>query len=94
MFIGRLIPGVRSFISVPAGIANMNVPVFILYSTLGTIIWTGLLTYAGYLLQSQYEKVEDWLNPISWAVMGIVLAWYIYGVVTFDRRQNRSEGDG
>jgi len=92
VFIGRLIPGVRSFISVPAGIANMNLPVFLLYSTLGTIIWTGLLTVAGFLLESQYEKVEHWLNPVSWVVMGLIVAWYIYGVITFDSRRE-SSGD-
>jgi len=90
VFIGRLIPGVRSFISVPAGVANMSLPVFILYSTLGTIIWTGLLTYAGYLLESQYEKVEHWLNPVSWGVMGLIVAWYIYGVITFGSRRESS----
>ena len=90
VFIGRLIPGVRSFISVPAGIANMNLPVFLLYSTLGTIIWTGLLTVAGFLLESQYENVEHWLNPVSWVVMGLIVAWYIYGVITFDSRRESS----
>ena len=88
VFIGRLIPGVRSLISVPAGIANMNVAVFILYSALGTLLWTAFLTGAGYILKSQYERVEAWLNPVSWAVMAGLLLWYIYGVVTFDKRHS------
>lgn len=87
VFIGRLIPGVRSLISVPAGIANMSFPVFIIYSAIGTLLWTAFLTGAGFVLKSQYERVEAWLNPVSWAVLIGLFAWYIYGVVTFDKRQ-------
>ena len=86
VFIGRLIPGVRSLISVPAGIAKMNFTVFLLYSALGTVLWTGLLTGAGYILKSQYQKVENWINPVSWAVITLLFVWYIYGVITFDKR--------
>ncbi|CAM3757318.1 DedA family protein [Litorimonas haliclonae] len=90
VFIGRLIPGVRSLISVPAGIAKMNFTIFLLYSAIGTLLWTAILTGAGYILKSQYEKVEAWLNPISWLVIGAFIAWYIYGVMTFDKRHNNS----
>ena len=48
--IGRLIPAVRSVISVPAGIAQMGLRRFLLWSSIGTIVWTSLLTGLGYLL--------------------------------------------
>lgn len=91
VFIGRLIPGVRSLISVPAGMANMNFFGFVFYSALGTVLWTGFLTGAGFILKSQYQKVEAWLNPVSWVVIIVLLAWYVYGVVTFNKRQETSK---
>ncbi|WP_416878421.1 DedA family protein [Litorimonas sp.] len=93
VFIGRLIPGVRSLISVPAGIANMNFIVFLLYSAFGTLLWTGLLAGAGFVLKSQYQKVENWLNPVSWGVVLFLFVWYIYGVITFDKRHFNNRED-
>lgn len=93
VFIGRLIPGVRSLISVPAGLANMNFVVFLLYSALGTVLWTGLLAVAGFVLKSQYQKVENWLNPVSWGVVLFLFVWYIYGVLTFDKRHLNDRED-
>jgi membrane protein DedA with SNARE-associated domain len=80
---GRLVPTVRTLISVPAGIAGMPLPRFPAWSTLGTGIWTALLAGAGYLLQSQYERVSDYLNPVSTAVVVLITGWYLYRVVTF-----------
>ncbi len=87
VFIGRLIPAVRTLISVPAGIAGMPLGSFLLYSAAGTILWTALLATAGYLLQSQYDKVGHWMNPISNVVIGLVVLGYIYRVVRFRQRQ-------
>jgi membrane protein DedA with SNARE-associated domain len=87
VFIGRLIPAVRTLISVPAGIAGMPLGSFLLYSVAGTILWTALLATAGYFLESQYEKVANWMNPISNVVIGLIVLGYLYRVVTFRRRQ-------
>jgi membrane protein DedA with SNARE-associated domain len=87
VFIGRLIPAVRTLISVPAGIAGMPLASFLLYSGLGTILWTALLATAGYFLESQYVKVAHWMNPISNVVIGFIVLGYLYRVVTFRRRQ-------
>ncbi|MXQ10634.1 DedA family protein [Microvirga makkahensis] len=83
VFFGRLIPTVRTLISVPAGIAGMPLPSFLAWSALGTGLWTALLAGAGYLLQSQYELVSDYLNPISTAVVVLIIGWYLYRVATF-----------
>ncbi len=83
VFFGRLVPTVRTLISVPAGIAGMPLPSFLAWSSLGTGLWTTLLAGAGYLLQSQYERVADYLNPVSTAVVILVVGWYLYRVVTF-----------
>jgi membrane protein DedA with SNARE-associated domain len=87
VFFGRLIPTVRTLISVPAGIAGMPLPQFLAWSVLGTSLWTALLAGAGYLLQSQYGRVSDYLNPVSTVVVVLITGWYLYRVVTF-----RTEG--
>ncbi|MEB3827415.1 DedA family protein [Phormidium sp. CCY1219] len=81
VFFGRLVPGVRTLISVPAGLHRMNLVSFIIYSTLGTAIWVGLLTTAGYLLGENYGLVEQFIKPISLLVaIGLLIAvvWWIF----------------
>jgi membrane protein DedA with SNARE-associated domain len=93
VFFGRLIPTVRTLISVPAGIACMPLPAFLAWSVLGTSLWTALLAGAGYLLQSQYERVSDYLNPVSTVVVVLIIGWYLYRVATFraDGREQPAE---
>jgi len=83
LFVGRLIPAIRSLISVPAGVNCVPVPTFLLWSSLGTALWTLLLAGAGYLLESQYERVSEWLNPVSNVVVAGLAIWYGYRVFTF-----------
>ncbi|CAM4186044.1 DedA family protein [Palleronia rufa] len=86
VFFGRLVPTVRTFISVPAGLVPMPLGRFLAYSTAGTLGWNLILTGAGYLLNSQYEKVQVWLNPISTAVVVGIVGVYIWRVATYRRR--------
>lgn len=81
VLVGRMIPGVRTLISVPAGIADMPLTPFLLYTTLGSAIWTAFLASAGYLLQSQYDKVAGWVNPVSTAILVGALGWYLFRVI-------------
>lgn len=81
VFVGRLIPGVRTFISVPAGTTEMHFVPFLIYTTLGTLIWTLLLTYAGYLLGENYQLVEEYLGPISKIIVVallLLLGFWLY----------------
>jgi membrane protein DedA with SNARE-associated domain len=72
---GRLVPGIRTLISIPAGISKMPVVPFFLYSTIGTIVWVTLLTYAGYFLGKNYKLVEDYIDVITKVVVfGVLLA--------------------
>ncbi|SHJ00893.1 DedA family protein [Wenxinia saemankumensis] len=87
VLIGRLIPTVRTLISVPAGINGMGLPKFLGYSAVGTVAWTALLAGLGYWLESGYEAVEAWLNPISTAIVVGIVALYLWRVVTYDRRR-------
>jgi membrane protein DedA with SNARE-associated domain len=72
-FFGRLVPGVRSLISVPAGVARMPAPVFLLYTVAGTVLWTAALTIAGYLLAGAYERMRDIVGPIGSILFGTVV---------------------
>jgi len=83
VLIGRLVPAVRTLISVPAGLFEMSLPRFLLYSSIGTIAWTALLACAGYKLGSQYELVQSWLNPVSNVVVGLIVVSYLYRLLTW-----------
>ena len=76
VFWGRLVPGIRTLISVPAGIEMMPMLPFLIWTTAGSLIWTLLLTLAGLLLGESYSSVEIWIDPVSKAikvVLGIAL---------------------
>ncbi|MCV3214295.1 DedA family protein [Plectonema radiosum NIES-515] len=81
VLIGRLVPGVRTLISVPAGISNMPLLPFLFYTTLGSAAWVGLLTYSGYVLGSQYELVDKYLAPVSKILLGCFALAFIFWVV-------------
>lgn len=83
VFFGRLVPAIRTLISVPAGIVNMPMLPFLAYSTIGSLIWTALLAITGYLLQSQYELVEQYVDPVSKGVVILVVAIYVYRFIRF-----------
>jgi membrane protein DedA with SNARE-associated domain len=69
VFFGRLIPAIRSLLSIPAGMSEMPFGQFLLYTSLGTTLWSGLLAYAGYQLGNNYEAIELWIAPISKVVL-------------------------
>jgi membrane protein DedA with SNARE-associated domain len=77
VFFGRLIPGVRTFVSIPAGFSSMPVARFLLYSALGTAIWTAALAYAGVVLQANFTLIGDYIDVATnavLAVLGVILA--------------------
>lgn len=89
VFFGRLVPTVRTLISVPAGLVCMDLPRFLIYSAAGTLLWSGLLAWAGYLLQSRYREVTDYIGPISSAIIVAIILAYCYRVITYRHRAER-----
>ena len=87
VLLGRVIPGIRTYISIPAGLENMPLFPFLLYSTWGTILWIGFLTVIGYWLGDNYTLVKQYTGPISTAVLVILL---IGAGIWFYRRQKKS----
>lgn len=72
VFFGRLVPGVRTLVSLPAGFARMPALPFVVYSALGTILWTAALAYAGVALQSNFTIVGDYINVLTNVVLGVI----------------------
>ncbi|MCH8684191.1 DedA family protein [Pedomonas mirosovicensis] len=89
VFFGRLLPAIRTLISVPAGLFEMKPGPFLLYSALGTAIWSAALATAGYLLGNNYHAVADYLNPATNVILGSGLLYYLYRVVTWRKDQKR-----
>lgn len=78
VFLGRLVPAVRTLISVPAGIARMELVPFLALSAVGTLLWTGLLASAGYVLEAQYATVAEYIDPASKLIVAALVATYVY----------------
>lgn len=83
VFLGRLIPAIRTLISVPAGLAAMPFPRFLAISAAGTLLWTAVLTAAGYLLQAGYHVVEAWIDPVSTGVVVLAVVLYLWRFITW-----------
>lgn len=84
----RLIPGIRQYISLPAGLAKMNIFTFSLYTTLGAGIWVAILIAIGYYIGDQKELIKEYLTQITiylLLVVGLITAIYIY----LHRRKSR-----
>jgi membrane protein DedA with SNARE-associated domain len=86
----RLVPGVRTLISLPAGINAMPIIPFLLYSTIGTTLWVLFLTSLGYFLGDNYDKVDVYLGPLSKVVLlAILIAFAVFVVRRLQQQKNR-----
>ena len=80
-FTGRLIPGIRQLISIPAGLSRMNLKVFIFYTSLGALIWSIILVALGYIIGENQELIKEYLSQIvtiTLICVAIITAFYIY----------------
>lgn len=89
VFFGRLVPVVRTLISVPAGFSRMPPGQFLVLSALGSGVWTFALGYAGLVLGSRFEEVGRWMGPVSSAVVVAAVAAYAYRVARIVRSRRR-----
>jgi len=78
VFWGRLVPGIRTLISVPAGIELMPLRKFLLWTTFGSLIWVALLTYSGYLFGENYLIIQTYLDQIKYVVKPILILIFLY----------------
>ena len=72
--IAQLLPGVRGLISIPAGVARMNVGLFLLANLIGTLVWCTVLAVAGRILGANFTKIHKFLGPVGWTILGVLVA--------------------
>ena len=82
VFLGRLIPTIRSVISIPAGLLDMRFRNFMIASTLGTAVWTVILTGAGFKLQENFHDIGKVIGPLSNLVLAVIVIVYLYRLAT------------
>lgn len=80
IFIGRLLPAVRTFIAFPAGVARMHMGKFILYTFVGSLIWCYLLAFAGFKMGEHWESLKVYFHEFHYVIAGaglIFVVWYL-----------------
>ena len=81
----RLVPGIRSFISIPAGINRMNLASFLLFTIIGASVWTSILAYAGYVLGTNFRQVGEYLDIATYIVFGTIIVFYLWRVFNYKK---------
>ena len=89
VFWGRLVPGVRTLISVPAGTELMPLNKFLIWTTFGSLIWVLLLTYFGYVFGENYQIIETYLDQIKYILKPIIILILIYFSIKLFMRLNK-----
>ncbi len=74
VFLGRMVPLVRTFVSYPAGISRMPIGRFLLFSTLGSLPWNLALIYAGFVVGENYPQIEAAIKPFEYVIYAVVIA--------------------
>ena len=82
VFWGRLVPGIRTLISVPAGIELMPMTPFLIWTTAGSLIWTFFLTITGFYLGDNYANISTWITPFSSIFKAIIIFILVCTLIT------------
>ena len=88
VFVGRMMPTIRSLVSVPAGLLRMRFKSFVLASTIGTAGWTAVLAVAGYQLQQNVSDLESFIGPASNAILIVLAAGYLWRLIRYRPSQS------
>ena len=94
VFLGRLVPLIRAFVSLPAGVARMNLRKFTLFTLLGVIPWCLGLAYAGQTLGARWHSIEKYFAPLAVAAAIVLLALIAWWVLKRGRAMPVTEGSG
>lgn len=92
-FIGRLIPGIRQLISLPAGLARMNLFSFTLYTALGAGIWNAILALLGYLAHGQADLINEYSHELSIIILALLVLAIIYFVAKYFLKKKKNQNN-
>jgi membrane protein DedA with SNARE-associated domain len=92
VFLGRMLPTVRTVISIPAGLVHMRFARFLIWSTIGTAGWSALLAVAGFILGQNFERVDEVAGPISTVIIVGIVLLYIWRQLQWSRRGRQARG--
>lgn len=81
--IGHVIPGIRTLISIPAGLFAIGLARFVILTSAGGGVWTSALGLAGFALGRRFREVEVYVGPASAAIMAGLVIYYVYRVITY-----------
>jgi membrane protein DedA with SNARE-associated domain len=84
--LGRMMPTIRSIVSIPAGLLKMRLRSFLIWSTIGTVGWSSGLAVAGYVLGQQFEEIDKVIGPLSTAIIVAIVLAYVYRQLTWRKR--------
>lgn len=87
--VGHLIPGLRTLISIPAGLFAVGLVRFVILTSAGGGVWTSALGLAGFVLGRRFRAVEDYVGPASVAIMLGLVVYYVYRVATYRSASER-----
>lgn len=90
VFFGRMVPLIRSLISIPAGMSRMNMPLFFFYTTIGSLIWNTILVCIGAALGNSWTKITEFINVYS-NMIYVLIALAVIGTVIWLFRRKPSE---
>ena len=94
-FIGRLVPGIRQLISIPAGLAKMNIGAFTLYTILGSGSWNIILAILGYVAHGKQDLINQYSHELSYILLGLGVLFIIYLVYKgLKKKKNRGQVSG
>jgi membrane protein DedA with SNARE-associated domain len=88
-FIGRLVPVIRHLISIPAGLAQMNIPNFVFYTALGSAIWNSILAALGYFLYTQQELLKTYFRNLSNFFILLFILFVVFLIYKFFKRKKQ-----
>ena len=89
VIIAQMVPGVRGLISIPAGVARMNIGLFLLANFIGTLAWCAVLAVAGRILRANFARIHQFLGPVGWTILGILIAGLAFWAFARKRRRPR-----
>lgn len=88
--LGRMLPTVRSVVSIPAGLLHMRLKNFLIWSTIGTACWSSALAVAGYVLGQQFGEINTIIGPLSSAIIALMVIVYLWRQFTWRRRHPKN----